>query len=295
MTVRVYPDAITGHLKHKLSNIINMSSCPIDVLTAMLTRIPLLPNTIGYKPIIKDPMYNIKSAQFNRLSSPRSAIIVYDDDDMVIDIKIKNLKAYCGVKIADRIALCKRKIKRTIPTRKGTTKIMCNPHHTDEVIRTLGVLNNSLRNPSEIALVVVVQTTNCFIGSISGMVLAIEYYEIPYQIEATTTKLDLSWLTIDKTLFGKKYQLIGTDNVTANEPITRRQWHMAQGYTTYITTEKGPKKIKKENDTKERFTYMQFLIALIIRIVQSSVEFFCYIVGIITGYFVVPRATRTRS
>lgn len=283
--VKIYPERIVGELQHTMSDYINLSSCPREVLSLMIARIPKAPDTIRYVQLIPNMMYNARKGEFNKHSKRRSAIFIHDDDDNMIDIKIKNIKQYIGIRMADRIIMCRETKSRKDQTRPGTTKTFCNPQHTDEMSKTLAIYDNNIINPSSIAMALIIQTTGCYLSSVSGMVLAIEYYKIPYQIEKRHTILEPSWLCIKSETFNDKYELANITMNTTDQPKTKRKWQNMQGYTNYVTTERGPKKIIVKKEKKGN----NWLLALLWQIIMVIINM------IVTGLEVLRRKPSSRE
>jgi hypothetical protein len=220
-------------------------------------------------------MYSITDGRMTRVPRRKAVILVADEDDTSLDIKIRALREYLNIKVADKIMFTRSSRTAQATARVGTSKVVCNPHHTDEILRTVGVTTNNLHNPESISLVVVVQTTSCYLNSINGLVECVRYYNLPVQIEMRKTSLGTSWMMERKENLLIKYRIVNQNKITVNEPITKRRWQQAVGYTIYIPTEKGPKLLEKKKKLQPNVfqRLIGSLVTMLIKTLKRALSF----------------------
>lgn len=283
MVIKISSAGVTGEVISGIHKIVNLSSCLPDVLQIMLSRISTLPETISMVDFTHPIMYSIRENELLRVPRRKSVIAVVDGDDSTADIKIRALKQFTNIRVADRIIFVKSNKSNMITNKIGSTRILCNPHHTEKMQRSLGVISNTMHNPSEIALVVIVKTTDCYISSINGLIACVEYYKLPYRIEERQTKLGVTWMMLTKKQFEDKYDLAYKTRRTTSDPATKRRWQKSVGYMTYMTTEQGPKEVvlRKTHESWMRkvLKWLMTKVTYIIKVLINKIkEIYDYVI-----------------
>lgn len=269
MVVKISHDTVIGEIQPGVTRILNLSSCPYDVLPLMLHRIPTLSERTNIVPLMSDVMYS--TADKKMLSRPRrqQVILICDEDDNTIHFKIKAIKSLRHIRVADKIIFVITSNNTKEIMKVGTTRILCNQHHTDEIVRALAAYVNNLHNPNDISLAIIMQTTGCYLSSIAGLVVAVQYYKIPYRIEQRVTELKLSWLFTTFDDFSEMYTLDKMNSDTRMVPATKRSWRNMQGYTYLVITEKGPKEIRKKEKNEKSWKIFERIMAILLYILKQ--------------------------
>lgn len=269
MPIHIDANTIIGELKHPIARIVNLSSCPKEMLNIMLMRIPNLPENISHVNVSQQLMYSLTDTKLTALPKRKAAIFVIDEDSKYADMMVNGMKKMMNVVCADKIIFKQSKMKHEISGRRGVTRSFCSHQHKDEILRGFGINTLALPKPEDIMLATVIRTTGCYIDSVNGLIATLTYLGIPVQIELREVKLAKTWLLLDRKGFEENYEMENPNNNDFTTLQTKRNALTLIGYTDMISTERGFKKFR--NRTQKKHTLKSILI-IIIRIIKGIVK-----------------------
>lgn len=250
-TIDIYHDKIRGSTDLPTPKYINLSSCPHDMIPSVLARIPENCLTMERLDVLPQLMFSITNKTWIKKKRNTAVTAILDSDaDKVNDLLIRMVKQYTGLIVTTKVIIHTTKSYVPDVARVGVERYMCNHHHTDAIIKTLGVTVNDTQNMDNVARVVIMKTIKCVIPGIAGLTYALYCKRVPYTAVATPVDLPLSLVKIDKDIFFKKYYISSAKKgiKTIN---SKRPWRLYYGYSQYITTEDGVRMIGNKSDDIE--------------------------------------------
>lgn len=287
---------ITGNMKTTSTRVVNLSSCPKQFINVMLTRIPQMPDSVTYLPVTPNIMFStVNNAVISKMKRT-TILIVADSDDYLMDIKIYNLKKFSNYITIGRIIFSLEKSDGTALEKRGTMRTICNHHHRDKDIIALGCNNANIEDATQLLMVTIIKTQNCVVNSVAGLTVAMKYLKVPFMVEHRQVTIYKSWLWMKPTWKMTIDDLDKYNNTCMDPPSSKVHWTSLMGYTEYVTTEKGPKrirdKIEDENWLNKILKQIKNLVLLLLKgdeqtyakIKQTILQYFKRILDVFKGH-----------
>jgi hypothetical protein len=234
--IKVNTKAIKG--TGRVSDIVcNISSIPRPYVSKVVSRIPDSPSEFRLVPITPVEMYNTIKNRYNiKKRQKKDVTIVYDSDDKMANIKMKNLSYINNWKIISKVEIEKEKTTRTTKGGTGMREVrIMNHHHTEEMKQVLYAKPINKDSMQVTLDIVIVKTKDKLCGSIAGLTHICALYDIPYKKEEVIITDQLTWLLMVKSV--KKYKIDLIEEAKFDKQGKSVSWVYQSGYTNNITTQ----------------------------------------------------------
>lgn len=250
--ILITEDNIIGD-KFKSDKVLNLTSVPHNTLKTILNRISTAPTKMKFVPLSNNIIFDENNGGKNNIKGKKTIVtIVVDNDDKKYDVKIKSLQVNMNYQMVTLIKISSN-IKKKNPKRKtGKIVRVVNFNHTREVLDTLNATILTSKIVNSASLVTLIKTSGSRCASMSAMIMILNQYSVPYQVEHQKVSYNQTWID-----FPTKYdfQFIKQKDTNDNLVQDDTMWNLKQGYVEYQTTLQGIRKIKNtqlQNKKKEK-------------------------------------------
>lgn len=288
--VRITHDKIVGP-QVTCNKIINLSSLPSEPLRAVLARLPKGPSKYTMVQLLGGAMYDIQTQQMEKKNKTAVNFVV-DVDDTRSDIKIKNIckRGSFYISVVITIGDARIKKKKTKTTNKkvpvvGKTTTLANWHHDAEVLTALKAQILMQKFIQGCSSITVIKTNDSLASSVAGILMFLKGMNVECIIEHVTVVYKPTWLTAapdNANLFKVASTSIADEFLVKNDPY----WTYKSGYTSYVMTRKGPKKLtrdpQEEKGNEDIWTWLNGLWSRIVSAVLNIWHMVLQILGLST-------------